>query len=138
MQQFFQLLEEIEIRTISRVRQCFPPVIGKNSPNSSCDVMSCIVTKQAVTFLFCNTSVKTLCMDDFSIPDSIAISSHITIVAVDVLSVDSMPRLQYCPDLDEPFGTNMKLCHDLMLSHHKPPTRIHTFTSARDCVKFQF
>jgi hypothetical protein len=78
-------------------------------------------------------------MDDLSIPDSIAISSHITIVAVDVLlSVDSMSHLQYCPDRDEPFGTNMKFCHDLMLSRHKLPTRIHTFTSANNCVKFQF
>jgi hypothetical protein len=77
-------------------------------------------------------------MDDFSIPDSIAISSHITIVAVDVLSVDSTPHLQYCPELDKPFGTNMKLCHDLMLSRHKLPTKIYTFTSAHNCVKFQF
>ena len=56
----------------------FPLLTHVEQLYSSCDVRSCTVMKQVVTFLFCNTSVKTQCMDDFSIPDSIAISSHIT------------------------------------------------------------
>jgi hypothetical protein len=111
--------------------------------------------KWAVTFLFCKTSVKTM-YGWFYIPDSIAILSHITHVffkngsncgcwcvvcrkhASGQYCRRGMPHLQYYPDLDEPFGTNVKSCHDLMLSCHTLPTTIHTIMSAYNCVKFQF
>ena len=46
--------------------------------------------------------------------------------------------LQYCRDLDETFGTKIKLCCDLVLSHHTLPVRIRKFLSAHVGVKFKF
>jgi hypothetical protein len=90
-------------------------------------------------------------VDDFGVSDFIAIflqvirlsfSKVAAVMAIDVLSVEDVglpecPCVQYCPDLYETFGTNLKLYCNLILSHLTLATTIHNFLSVYDSVKFQ-
>jgi hypothetical protein len=142
-QQFFQLWEEIEIkrthiRTMSRVRQCFPPVTSENILYHLWDIRSCTVMERAVTFLFCNTSVKTRWTDDFGIPDSTTISSHVThlsfskmvpIIATHVFSVKvlGLPGHSSSSVLSWPWRNlwdQREFVLNLILGHHTFPQQL--------------
>ena len=102
-QWFFQLWEELKIRTTSRKRHYFPLVFSENTVYSFCNMKSCVVVEWTVTIIFSNTSLKKRWTDDFGILDFITMSSHAihlspskmaAIMATSVLSVEVLSPLE--------------------------------------------
>ena len=111
---------------------CFPLVISEKTLFSFCSMKSCVVMEWTVTIIFSNASVKTKWMDDFGIPDCIAVSSHAihlspskmaAVKAAIVLSVEVLSP----PDCSSLFITGLALIKRLGPMWKIKPTRCTNF-----------
>lgn len=124
-QWFFELWEELKIRTIIGKRHSCPLVISENTLYSFCNMKSCVVVEWTVTIIFFNTSVKTKWTDGFDILDFIAMSSHVlhlspskmaAIMAAIVLSVEvlSPPECSSCSGQAWPWQNLWDQCENVL------------------------